>query len=294
MPLSGEESESDGAVLGFFATGDLPRPGSGEESRLFLAGGGERLRCASRRRDCGEGEERAPRGCGELPDLRRPLAGGDGERLLPFLSNMWGELRRRGDDRLRLRSSDDPLLFRRSLEGGEAAGRRRSPGGGDDAGRRRLLGEGERCFHVGFLNGGGDSEPDEDDPDGDLARVSSLFCTGMSDRDPFPFFTRTGDGESDPDDELSRAACCALRGLAGEAELESRRARRTGETSRRRGGGEGLRRGGGDAEDMLRRRRGGGDTLGGERVLCLHNKGRRHFTSSLSYHFVRRKAIPER
>ena len=186
-------------------------------------------------------------------------------------------LRRGGD--LRLLSSGEALLLRLLLGDGDIR-LRRSPGGGEEAADvrlRRLSGEGERCLGTGFLNGGGDSEPEEDDPEDDPAGASAIFCAGFSSNDPFNFLDRLGDGDSDPEEELPSSlgddAGSIFPGLTGEGELESRCVRLTGEVTLRRSGGEGLRRGGGEAEDAVLRRLGGGDGLTGDRVRRLdsHN-----------------------
>ena len=260
--------------LAFGAPNNFPLGESGEELRLFLGGGGggDGLRCGSLRRGLGEGDERETLGGGEVSDRRLPLKAGEPERWPPLLSTMGpGEspLRRGGD--LRLLSSGVGLLLRLSLGEGDIR-LRRSPGGGEEAEDvrlRRLSGEGERCLGTGFLNGGGDSEPDEDEPEDDLAGVFGIFGTGFPSSNPFDW---SGDGDSDPEEELSSLgdeAGSILRGLTGDGELDSRCDRLTGEVTLRRGGGEGLRRGGGEAEDAVLRRRGGGDTLAGDRVRRL-------------------------
>ena len=278
--LSGEESEAEWVGLALGAPNNFPLGELGEELRLFLAWGGDGLRCGSLRRGLGEGDERERRGGGEVSDRPRPLSGGDRERRPPFLSTMnTGEspLRRGGD--LRLLSSGEALLLRLLLGDGDIR-LRRSPGGGEEAEDvrlRRLSGEGERCLGTGFLNGGGDSEPEEDDPEDDPAGASAIFCAGFSSNDPFNFLDRLGDGDSDPEEELPSSlgddAGSIFPGLTGEGELESRCVRLTGEVTLRRGGGEGLRRGGGEAEDAVLRRLGGGDGLTGDRVRRLdsHN-----------------------
>ena len=283
-PLSGEESEPEWGDLAVLAPNSLPLGESGEELRLFLGccgGGGDWLRSISLRRDLGDGGDWRETlwGGGEASDRRRPLKGGDRERRPPFLSmKAPGEsplLRRGGGGDFRFLSSGEVLLLRRSLGGGEGR-RRRSPGGGGEEAEvvrlRRPSGEGERCLATGFLNGGGDSEPEEDDPEDDLAAACGLFGAGFASGGPFNFPARFGDGESDPEEELPALGDdtgSILRGRAGEAELESRRDRLIGEATLRRGGGEGLRRGG-EAEDAVLRRLMGGDMLAGDRDRRLN------------------------
>lgn len=105
---------------------------------------------------------------------------------------------------------------------------------------------------IGFF-GGGDADPDEDDEEyeDDLSDSFFFFCWrtfSVKRTDGFCcFFGLSGEDSTDSESEDDEVASSGgdteggLRGLIGEAELESRRARSTGEDPLRRGGGEGLR-----------------------------------------------------